>query len=80
MVPSMFSRTTAGSMAWNSKALPSPAISTPASANVFLTSVRSAVLSSTSTPCAWVVRSSTPEKPVAVHMRMIVGTSHSAAI
>ena len=80
MVPSMFWRTTAGSMAWNSNALPSPAISTPASANLWRTSARSAALNSTSTPCEWVVRSSTPENPVAVHMRMIVGTSHSAAI
>ena len=64
IVPLIFSLTKSGSTAWNSKALPSSAISRPASSNLFLISPRSSSERVTSTLWAWVVRSSTPESPI----------------
>ena len=62
---SMFFWTTAGSGLWNSQTVPQPQMSTPASAKRFFTSLRCSLLSDGSTPCLWVVRSSTGETPAA---------------
>src|SRR5687767_4054329 len=53
--------------------------STFESAKRFFTSVRSFLLSETSTPCACVVLNSTPWKPVASKFLISVGTSQSLA-
>ena len=80
LVSSMFFRTTAASGEWYSQVVPSPPIFTGESANCLRTSARAAGDSEISTPCLWVVRSSTASKPAAVRFLMMVGTSQSLAM
>ena len=80
LVSSMFLRTTAGSGEWYSQVVPSPPIFTGESSNRLRTSARADGESEISTPCLWVVRSSTPSRPTSVRFLISVGRSQSFAM